>query len=466
MSEEKSIPSGSERTALDRIGWCLEDAFSGDATPTIRRGHNLVVISPPSAVYAAPALATLAANARPTGLQVLVLAHPSMIHEVAWVLELVASPAESTHLAIPDGARFTAPPGASASMLVTTPQRALDMASRSMLSCNDLRTVLLAWPECWDGDAGLQDLMADVPGGSQRLIYTSGPERARGIIERHAWRALNVGMPADALLAEPRAVRTVSVPWHRRGEALRGVLAALDPRTAGIWTATGAAAQEVRLALAGMMTGVTVFHDDVPEAEIIIAYDLPTPERLARWQPSGSRVVLVPPVAARYVADVAPEAHMLKLPGALEEARDEAASRRRTVADVLASTPLEGAILALAPLFDRFDPVQVAGALYQLWSAAPAAKRKPVAAPPPATVRMFVSAGKKDGVTVAELVAVLVKEIGVDRAAIGRIDLKETHALVELPARDADRIIVAMNGTRLRRKRVSARLDRVPGRER
>jgi ATP-dependent RNA helicase DeaD len=73
---------------------------------------------------------------------------------------------------------------------------------------------------------------------------------------------------------------------------------------------------------------------------------------------------------------------------------------------------------------------------------------------------MFVNAGGNDGVTVADLVAVLIKEIGVDRTTIGRIELKDTHALVELPAQDIDSIIAAMDGKLLRRKRVSARLDR------
>ncbi|NNG16554.1 MAG: hypothetical protein HKM89_08740, partial [Gemmatimonadales bacterium] len=152
----------------------------------------------------------------------------------------------------------------------------------------------------------------------------------------------------------------------------------------------------------------------------------------------------------------------VRLPGVVEAARAGAIERRTAVAQVLASRTLDGAALALAPLFDRFEPAHVAAALYHLWT-----EGSPVAEPPregpsasPSVARMFVNAGRNDGVTVADLVAVLIKEIGVDRAAIGRIELKDSHALVELPAQKVDSIVQAMDGKLLRQKRVRARLDR------
>ena len=468
MTDRGSIPTGSERAALDRIGWGLEEAFAGDALPTIRRKHNLIVVSPPSAAYAAPALALLAERSQAAAPTSLVLAHPSMLQELAWLLARLAPTAEFSFLAIPDTPRTRVPSGAPVPIFLTTPARARELLARSILRASNLETLLLAWPEAWEGDALLQDLMADVSGDCQRLIYTAAPERAAEIIERHAWRALTIGMGTADSLPTPSPVRTVSVPWHRRGEALRDTLALLDPARCAVWTATSAARDEVTLALAGMMAGVTLFHDDPVEAEVVVAYDLPTPHRLREWAAAASRVLLVPPIAAHYIEALGIEDRPLRLPGALEVARDAAAARRGEVAGVITGNSLDGAILTLAPLFDRFDPVRVAAALYHLWSEAP---RKQAAAPAaaaavPATTRMFVSAGRKDGVTVADLVAVLTKEMGVDRKAVGRIELKDTHALVELPASDAEAIISAMNGKLIRRKRVSAHLDRAQSRRR
>jgi len=469
MTDRESIPTGSERAALDRIGWHLEEAFAGDAVPTIRRKHNLVVVSPPSAAYAAPALALLAERSRAVKPTSLVLAHPTMLQELAWLMARLAPAPESGFLAIPDAPRAKPLPAAAAPIILTTPARARELVAGSILRAGELETLILAWPEAWESDNMLQDLMADVSSDCQRLIYTCDPERAAAVIERHAWRALTVGMRSEDTVPTPIPVRTVSVPWHRRGEALRDTLATLDPARCAVWTATAAAREEATLALAGMMARVTLFHDDPPEAEVIVAYDLPTPRRLGGWATKGTRVLFVPPIAAHYVEGLGLEDRPLRLPGALEAAREEAAARRASVAGVIAATPLDGAVLTLAPLFDRFDPVHVAAALYHLWSETPQAQATAptaLAVPAPATARMFVSAGRKDGVTVADLVAVLTKEIGVDRKAVGRIELKDTHALVELPAHEAEAVIAAMSGKLLRRKRVSAHLDRAQSRRR
>jgi hypothetical protein len=55
---------------------------------------------------------------------------------------------------------------------------------------------------------------------------------------------------------------------------------------------------------------------------------------------------------------------------------------------------------------------------------------------------------------------VLTKEVGVERGKIGRVDLRDAFALVEVPAQEAERIASSLNGTTIRRRRVSARVDR------
>ena len=465
MADEGSALSGPANRALEQIGWRLEDAFLGDVLPTIRRKHNLIVACPPAGAYAAPALAALTEPGQPERLTSLVLAHPSMIEELAWLLARLDPTSNAAFVATSGTARAARFLTAGAvRLLLTTPETAGALLQRSLLHVDQLETILVAWPELWESDTPFNDLMADLPSGCQRLVYTSVPNRVAGLIERYAWRALSVGMRLD----EPPPTKTlparaVSAPWHRRSEALRDALSVLDPASCAVWTATEAAASEVRLALAGRTPGVVVFHDQPPKAEIVVAYDLPTPSRLASLAKAGTVLLLAPPLAAGYLEGLELSARPLRLPGVVEASRAGAAERRKAVSDVIASRPLEGAVLALAPLFDRFEPAQVAAALYQLWTERP----PPVATSPreasraiPSVARMFVNAGGNDGVTVADLVAVLIKEIGVDRTVIGRIELKDTHALIELPARGIDSIIAAMDGKLLRRKRVSARLDR------
>ena len=78
----------------------------------------------------------------------------------------------------------------------------------------------------------------------------------------------------------------------------------------------------------------------------------------------------------------------------------------------------------------------------------------------PATARVYVGVGKKDGATVNDLVAVLTKDVRVERGKIGRVELRDAFSLVEIPAQDAERVASALNGTTIRRRRVTARVDR------
>lgn len=464
MANESSVQPGPQERALEQIGWRLEDAFSGNALPTIRRKHNLVVACPPSGAYAAPALAVLTEGGRPERLTSLVLAHPSMIDELAWFLARLGPTSDAAFVAAASSTRaarlLTDQP---VRLLLTTPETARALLQRSRLHVDQLETILVAWPELWESDTPLGDLMADLPSGCQRLVYTSAPDRVAGLTERYAWRALTLGIqPHEPPPATPIPARTVSVPWHRRSEALRDALAVLDPASCAVWTATEAAASEVRFALAGTTPSVVVFHDQPAKAEIVVAYDLPTPTRLASLAAAGTLLLLVPPLAMGYVERLGLDTRPVRLPGVVEAARTGALERRKAVAEVITSTTLDGAVVALAPLFDRFEPAQVAAALYHLWTEPPQAAAAPEEASRASLplARMFVNAGRDDGVTVADLVAVLTKEIGVDRTAVGRIELKDTHAVVELPAQNIDSIIQAMDGKLLRRKRVSARRDR------
>jgi ATP-dependent RNA helicase DeaD len=68
--------------------------------------------------------------------------------------------------------------------------------------------------------------------------------------------------------------------------------------------------------------------------------------------------------------------------------------------------------------------------------------------------------GRRDEATTGDLVAVLIKEVGLAREAIGRIELRETFSLVEVPAGDAERVARALTGLTVRRRKLVARVDR------
>jgi ATP-dependent RNA helicase DeaD len=73
---------------------------------------------------------------------------------------------------------------------------------------------------------------------------------------------------------------------------------------------------------------------------------------------------------------------------------------------------------------------------------------------------VFVGIGRNEGATPNDLVAVLTKEVRVPKDQIGRIEVRDAYMLVELPAGEAQRIAEALSGKEIRRKRVTAKVDR------
>jgi ATP-dependent RNA helicase DeaD len=147
-----------------------------------------------------------------------------------------------------------------------------------------------------------------------------------------------------------------------------------------------------------------------------------------------------------------------------------ASEQRAAIVRTLEAGTPDRALLTLAPLFERHDPTAVAAALFELWSrSAPGNTAAPAEAAVPktessTTAKIYVGVGKKDGATANDLVAVLTKDLRVNKENIGRIELRDAYSLVEIPAGDAEKIALALNGVTIRRRRVTARVDKGPSR--
>jgi hypothetical protein len=74
-------------------------------------------------------------------------------------------------------------------------------------------------------------------------------------------------------------------------------------------------------------------------------------------------------------------------------------------------------------------------------------KREATAAADGGQVRLFVSLGKKHGVSADDLRALLAGAVGGDTARIGSVSLRDSHAHVRVPDDLADAIIAGVHGT-------------------
>lgn len=454
---------------LESLGWTGADAIARDAVPTAVRGHPVAALVPPAARWAAPALAGGLSRLAPGGgLQALVLAPAALLADLGEVTGRLAAPLGLRVLVAGALGRAAARiQAAAADVLVVTPDTALALLHRSTLPTDALALVALAWPELAGADAALEAVLPDLPRDAHRLAFTSRPERLADLAERWARKALTVGLPAG-VPAMIGPVRAAIVPPARRLAALDAVLDVLDPASLAVWVADRAEEIRVRNHLEGRDLPTAVGRD-LAAAACVVAYDLPGRDDLAALATLGKEVViLVPAVAMAWLATVAQPIRPLRLPDAADAAADAAAEARAAVVARLEAGAGGAGLLAVAPLLERWDAAAVAGALFELWRGS-----VPVAAGVPATpgapvaemARIWAGAGKRDGATPADFVAALTKEIGLDRTRIGRIELRESFALIEVPAAEADRIARALEGVSIRRRRITARVDRDrPGR--
>ncbi len=198
--------------------------------------------------------------------------------------------------------------------------------------------------------------------------------------------------------------------------------------------------------------------EDRPDAVICTA--LPSREELAALIRLAEPVVLISAAQLPYLRSIANLAP-LTLPGTADRARDRAEELRERVARVL-DNGVDQELALLDPLFERFDPAEVAAALLALQRETGSGKRETIApgVADAAPVRVFVGVGKKDRASAKDLVGALIREAGVAKDDIGRIDVRETFSLVEVAAGAADRAVRGLTGTTIRGRRVIARLDR------
>ena len=78
----------------------------------------------------------------------------------------------------------------------------------------------------------------------------------------------------------------------------------------------------------------------------------------------------------------------------------------------------------------------------------------------PAWAKLFVGVGERDGLKPGDILGAITGETGVPGDAVGRIDIKESHSLVEVHDSVARRVIQAINGTTIKGRAVRADFDR------
>jgi hypothetical protein len=77
-----------------------------------------------------------------------------------------------------------------------------------------------------------------------------------------------------------------------------------------------------------------------------------------------------------------------------------------------------------------------------------------------ARAKLFINVGRKDRASAKDLVGALIREAGVAKGDIGRIEVRDSFSLVEVAGAAAQRALQGLAGVTIRGRRVAARLDR------
>jgi ATP-dependent RNA helicase DeaD len=366
------------------------------------------------------------------------------------------------------------------------PAELLALLQGATLKLDTVRVVALAWVDealAAGGAEALETVMAEAPKTAARIVTAAEltPE-VEAVIERYARRARRVA-PATAEDAAALPISYVATSAATRLIALRRVLDELDPATAVVYVRGDDSERVVAEALIALGFGgsdvsVRVTRTTAGEGtELVVLFDIPaTHEELRELVGAkpGRVVALAQPRQLPTLRAIAAGGAVtpLNLPEAAVRARGRDEVARDEIRRELQSGAYGRELLALEPLLDEYDGVEIAAATLRLLERARTERAAAVAAAAahaagPAMTRLFVNVGAKDNARPTDLVGAIANEGGITRTQIGRVDLRETYSLVEVDSKVASEVAAKLTGTSIRGRRVQARLeaDRPPRRE-
>lgn len=361
--------------------------------------------------------------------------------------------------------------------LAGAPSEILQLIQSSRVKLDAVASFVVAWAdeivESGQTEA-LEAIASEIPRDAARTIVTSRttPE-VEQLVERYARRPRRIApTELEELEKIPIDARYVIVAPQSRPAALRRLLDDVDPPRAAVYARADETARTVAALIASLGYGaadsplVLTRGEAVPGASLMVLFELPESAGvLADLVEGGAGIIAL--ITPRQQATLRALCGTGVLtPYTLTGPAASARSREEKLRDELRRT-LEGGVptrelLAIEPLLVEYDGAEVAGAALWLLERERARERASVAAAAaesPKSTRLFVNAGERDGITARDLVGAIANEAGVPGARIGKVELRENHSLVEVPADRAERIASSLTGVTLRGRRIMARVD-------
>ena len=262
-----------------------------------------------------------------------------------------------------------------------SPRDIRDLVRSSHLKLDGVTSIVLAWAdEILAGHAddieALEAVMSELPKEAARIVVTSRSEgRVNAFAERYLRRA-HRDLPIDETEASPVTVQYVTVTSTSRGIALRRLLDDLDPPSAVVAVSSDSAEAEVSrtLKLLGYDTvssTVRVTRGEIaPSTYAVIFFEPPASRAelgVAAAAAPVSILVLVEPRELEELKRISggdAKPFTLSAPG--NAARDRDVAMRRELSHALDAGLVTREVIALEPLLERYDGIEIAAAALRL----------------------------------------------------------------------------------------------------
>jgi len=207
-----------------------------------------------------------------------------------------------------------------------------------------------------------------------------------------------------------------------------------------------------------------VFNFDLPTAPEVYVHRIGRTGRIGR---DGVAITLCAPREQRFLQYVErltkQKIEIGKLPSEADLRRRRLESAKETLRARIIAGGLEDTRELVESLAEEFDMLDVAAAAVALANegadkAAPVAEpeAEPISDRASGRMRLLrISVGKEESVRPADLVGAIAGEAGVPSRIIGAIKIHDDYSLVEIPEEVAERVIEALQATKIRGNRVT-----------
>jgi ATP-dependent RNA helicase DeaD len=390
-------------------------------------------------------------------------------------------------------------------IVVGTPGRVMDHMRRGTLDLSHVRAVVLDEADQMLDMGFIEDIefiLDQIPAERQIALFSATiPPRIRVLARHYLHDPVTMSISREKVTVPEVAQYYVETVRQGKLDALTRILDMEQPESAIVFVRTKRETDELGESLIGRGYLAEVIHGDLGQpqrdraiagfrdgrADLLVAtdvaargldilsvshvinYNIPVdPEayvhrigRTARAGRAGTAVTFVTPRERGLLREIEKligiKLQRMRVPTAADIAERRAQVFRDAVRDTIAGGHLEPYLVMVEELAGDYNLTEVAAGALKLaldeQMSAPTAIDETAAED--GMERLFVRAGRRDGVAARDLVGAIANEAGIPGREIGAIDIYDNFSFVDVPRPYGQRVIEALTRSGIRGRRVA-----------